>query len=458
MTSADSAAVGPAVEPDRPSPAVAWYTVTLCMIAYVLAFVDRQIIALLIEPIQADLQISDTQFSLLTGFAFALFYAIMGLPIARWADVGPRPLIISAGIIIWSFATAVCGMARTFVQLFFARMAVGVGEAALSPTAYSIITDSFPKSRLGLALGVYSIGAFIGSGLAFVVGGAVIDIVGRMGAIDIPLVGVVKPWQSAFFIVGLPGILVGILFLLTIRDPARTGVSQEGEGSGQAFTVRQVMAYIGRHKPTFTAHYLGFGLLALSMYALLSWAPAYLIRVYELSARDAGLYLGTIVLLANTAGTLTSGWLTDVFTRRGYDDAPLRSGIIGGLGVIVPAALFSSMPDLTSSLLVLAAAFFFASFPVATSAAGLQLMAPNQMRAQVTALFFLAMNLFGITGGASLVAVLTDYWFGDPLKVGYSMSIACAAAGICGAALLWWGLRHFSATARKVAQSAAAAV
>ena len=176
----DSAAVKTeqAVVNSRPSPAVAWYTVTLCMIAYVLSFVDRQIIALLVEPIRADLQISDTQFSLLTGFAFALFYAIMGLPIARWADSGPRPLIISAGIVIWSFATAVCGMANTFVQLFLARMGVGVGEAALSPTAYSIITDSFPKSRLGLALGVYSLGAFLGSGLAFMVGGAVIDIVG----------------------------------------------------------------------------------------------------------------------------------------------------------------------------------------------------------------------------------------------------------------------------------------
>lgn len=432
----------------RPSPAVAWYTVTLCMLAYVLSFVDRQIIALLIEPIQADLQISDTRFSLLTGFAFALFYAIMGLPIARWADRGPRPLIISAGIVIWSFATAVCGMARTFVQLFFARMAVGVGEAALSPTAYSIITDSFPKSRLGIALGVYSIGAFVGSGLAFVVGGAVIDIVGRMGVLELPLIGVVKPWQTAFFIVGAPGVLVGILFVLTVRDPARTGVAQDG----QAFTIRQVMAYIGRHKPTFTAHYLGFGLLALSMYALLSWAPAYLIRVYELSARDAGLYLGMIVLIANTAGTLTSGWLVDFFTRRGCDDAPLRAGVVGGLGVIIPGALFSSMPDLTSTLLVLAVAFYFSSFPVATSAAGLQLMAPNQMRAQVTALFFLAMNLLGITGGASLVAVLTDYLFGDALKVGYSMSVACALSGICGVAMLVWGRKHFSATARAVAQ------
>ena len=163
----------------QPSPAYAWYTVPLCLMAYILSFVDRQIIALLVEPIQAELELSDTQFSLLSGFAFAIFYALMGWPIARWADVGPRPLIISAGIIAWSVATAVCGLARNFWQLFIARMAVGVGEAALSPTAYSIITDSFPKSKLGVALGIYSTGVFLGSGLAFLVGGAVIEIVGQ---------------------------------------------------------------------------------------------------------------------------------------------------------------------------------------------------------------------------------------------------------------------------------------
>jgi MFS family permease len=374
----------------QPSSAYAWFTVGLCLTAYILSYVDRQIIALLIEPIRADLEISDTQFSLLSGFAFAIFYALMGLPIARWADAGPRPLIISAGIIVWSFATAVCGLARNFWQLFFARMAVGVGEAALSPTAYSMITDSFPKSKLGLAMGIYSSGVFLGSGLAFLVGGVVIEIVGQFGTLTIPIIGEVKPWQTAFFIVGLPGVLVGILFFLTVRDPERRGVTGAG-----GYSIGQVTTYIKSHKRTFVAHYLGFGLLSLSMFALLFWAPAYLIRVFGLTARDAGIYLGLVVLIGNTAGSLSSGWLMDFFTRRGHDDAPLRAGLVGGLCVILPGALFSSMPGLASSLAMLALAFFFASFPVATSAAGLQLMAPNRMRAQVTALFFLALNLFG---------------------------------------------------------------
>ncbi len=443
----------------QPSPTYAWYTVSLCLLAYILSFVDRQIIALLVEPIRADLAISDTQFSLLSGLAFAIFYALMGLPIARWADVGPRPLIISAGIFVWSLATAACGLARSFGQLFITRMAVGVGEAALSPTAYSIITDSFPKSKLGLALGIYSTGVFLGSGLAFLVGGAVIEIVGQFGAVTIPLIGDVKPWQTAFFIVGLPGVLVAMLFFLTVRDPLRQGINGEGGGSDRAvargFSIHQVTAYIGLHKSTFVAHYLGFGLLALSLFALLSWAPAYLIRVYEMTARDVGIYLGLIVLIGNTAGSLSSGWLVDFFTRRGYDDAPLRAGVVGGLGVIVPGALFSSMPGLVSTLAMLALAFYFASFPVATSAAGLQLMAPNRMRAQVTALFFLAMNLFGITGGATLVALLTDFVFQDEQQVGYSMSIMCSLSAICGTALLTWGLKYFRATVKTLSVSGA---
>ncbi len=434
----------------RPSPGVAWYTVILCMIAYVLSFVDRQIIALLIEPIQADLQISDTQFSLLTGLAFSLFYATMGLPIARWADVGSRPFIISAGIVVWSFATAVCGLTRTFWQLFLARMGVGVGEAALSPAAYSIITDSFPKSKLGLALGVYSIGVFLGSGLAFLVGGTVIDIVESYGGLTLPVVGPVKPWQATFFIVGLPGIVIGLIFYLTVRDPERTGLDATG-ASRSGYSIRQVMDYIRGHKRSFTSHYLGFGLLSLAMFALLTWAPAYMIRVYEMTAREVGIYLGFTVLIANSAGTLASGWLTDFFTRRGHHNAPLRSGIVGGLGTVIPAALFSSMPSFELSLGMLAVAFFFASFPVATSATGLQVMAPNQMRAQVTALFFLAMNLFGITGGSSLVALATDFLFRDPLMVGYSMSLTCCVAGLLGAVVLFWGLKPFSITVRQVA-------
>lgn len=422
-----------------------WYIVFLCMVAYIFSFIDRQVIALLVGPIRADLQISDTQFSLLHGLAFAIFYAIMGLPIARLADTRSRPVIIAVGIFVWSIATATCGAARNFWQLFAARMAVGAGEAALSPAAYSMISDSFPRSQLGLALGIYSLGSFIGSGLAFLIGGAAIAWVSQFGAIDLPIIGLTKPWQMTFFIVGIPGVIIAALFFLTVRDPERKGVIAAGSSG---YTVREVLAYIRTHKRTFQAHYFGFGFLALALFALLSWAPAFLMRQYELTTQEAGLYVGSMVLVSNTAGALCSGWLTDIFTRRGYTDAALRSGIVGALGLVIPSALFSSIGGLPLTLLVLGLAMFFASFPMATSAAALQWMAPNQMRAQATALFFLFMNLFGITGGATLVALCTDYVFRNDLAVGYSMSLNATAAGLLGAACLAWGLKYFRLTAQ----------
>ena len=433
-----------------PSSAYAWYIVFLCMVAYIFSFIDRQVIALLVEPIRADLEISDTQFSLLHGLAFALFYAIMGRPIARLADTRSRPVIIAVGIVVWSIATALCGAAKNFWQLFAARMAVGAGEAALSPAAYSMISDSFPRSKLGLALGVYSLGSFIGAGLAYLIGGAAIEWVSQFGTVDIPIIGLTKPWQMTFFIVGIPGVIIALLFFLTVRDPERKGIVTAG---GTGYPIREVLHYIRSHLSTFLAHYVGFGFLSLSLFALLSWAPAFLIRNYGLSAKDVGVYLGLMVLVSNTAGALSSGWLTDWFTRRGRTDAALRSGMVGGFGLIVPAALFSSTGDLRSALWVLGLAMYFASFPIATSAAALQWMAPNQMRAQVTALFFLFMNLMGITGGATLVALCTDYLFRDDKAVGFSMSIISAAAGLLGGVCLCWGLRHFRRTVQ--AQSAA---
>ena len=427
----------------------AWYMVVLCMIAYLFSFVDRQIVALLIEPIRADLHISDTQFSLIHGLAFAIFYAVMGLPIARLADTKSRPVIIAIGIAVWSIATAVCGTAKSFFQLFAARMAVGVGEAALSPAAYSMITDAFPKSKLGVALGVYSMGSFLGAGLAYIIGGVAIEMVTKIGIVEMPIIGTVKPWQMTFFIVGLPGLLIAALFFITVKDPERKGVVQGDSG----YSIGEVFAYIGQNKGSFTAHYVGFGLLALVLYALMSWAPAFFLRNFELTTREVGLYLGTLVLVCNVGGVLTSGWLIDFFTKRGRTDAALIAAIVGGVGALIPAALFPFMPNLTTTLIVLGVALYFASFPMATSAAALQWMAPNQMRAQVTALFFLFMNLFGITGGSSLVALSTDYLFKDEQLVGYSMAIVACAAALIAVVLMARGLAAFRKTVSDLQQA-----
>ncbi|MGA1731008.1 MAG: MFS transporter, partial [Steroidobacteraceae bacterium] len=192
---------------------MSYYAVGVLTVAYVLSFIDRTILALLVAPIRADLGISDTQLSLLHGLAFAIFYTTLGIPIALLADRLNRRNIIAAGIAVWSLATAVCGLTRSFAQLFLARVAVGVGEAALSPAAYSMIADLFPRERLGRALGIYNVGAFAGAGLAFLIGGAVIAAVAQAGAVHLPVLGEVRNWQLVFFIDGLPGLLLALWVL-----------------------------------------------------------------------------------------------------------------------------------------------------------------------------------------------------------------------------------------------------
>ena len=420
-----------------------WYVVTLCMVAYIFSFVDRQILALMIEPIKADLQLSDTQFSLLHGLAFSLFYAFMGLPIAYLADRFSRPRIIAVGVIFWSIATAACGLSKNFAQMFLARIGVGVGEAALSPSAYSMFSDLFPREKLGRAVGVYSIGSFVGGGLAFLVGGYVIAMLKDTQTIEVAFLGAIKAWQLAFFIVGLPGVLIGLLVWLTVRNPERKGAQLDEQGQVRKVALADGLRFIARHRRTFACHYLGFSFYAMTLYCMMSWTPALYMRKFGLTPQEAGFMLGTVMLLANTSGVFLGGWLTDYLARRGRADAAMRTGVIGAVGMLVPAALYSQVDQLWVSVTLLVPAMFFASFPMPTSTAAMQILAPNQVRAQVSAVFLLVSNLIGLGLGTTLVALLTDRYFGSPLAVGASMSMVSLGASLLAIVLLYRGCRHF---------------
>ncbi len=226
-----------------PAPA-AWYTVGLLFVAYTFSFVDRFILTLLIEPIKQDFNLSDTGVSLLVGFAFVIFYTFLGIPIGRLADRVNRRNLIVAGITLWSCMTALCGMARGFGSLFVARVGVGVGEAALSPAAYSMIADLFPPKKLGRALSVYTAGAFVGVGLALIVGGLVVQSVISSPDITLPIIGEVRSWQVPFFIVGLPGLLVAAL-MYTVKEPVRRQQSgDETRSDNEAVALNEAFAYI----------------------------------------------------------------------------------------------------------------------------------------------------------------------------------------------------------------------
>lgn len=420
-----------------------WYVVVVCMLAYLFSFVDRQVLTLLIEPIQRDLDLSDTEFGLLHGFAFALFYATMGIPVARLADQHSRPLIISVGIVVWSLATVACGMAKTFGQFFLARMSVGVGECVLSPSVYSMLSDYFPKEKLGKAVGVFSVGSFLGAGLAYLIGAYVIDAVKGVEHMVLPVFGEVRAWQIVFFIVGFPGILVGILMGLTVRDPQRKGMATTADGKAAPVSFREVLRYVMRYKWAYGTVYAGFTLAAMALYVVMSWTPAHYLRNHGMTAAEVGYFVGVVTLLTNTTGVLTSGWMTDWFTRRGYREAGLIVGVIAGLALIPPICLYTTVTDLTLSKWLLVPTVFFAAFPMSSSTVAMQLLTPNQMRAQVTAFFLFFNNLIGLGVGVALVGLLNDFAFGADTAVRYSQPIVAGGASLLSAVILFAGRKAY---------------
>lgn len=436
-------------EQKNKSGAYAWYVVLLCMLAYIFSFIDRQILALMIEPIKADLNLTDTQFSLLHGLAFSLFYAFMGLPLAYLADRFSRPKIIAVGIIFWSIATALCGLSKNFIQLFLSRMGVGVGEAALSPAAYSMFSDLFSKDKLGRAVAVYSIGSFVGGGIAFLVGGYVIGLLKDVSLIQIPLLGAIKSWQAAFIIVGLPGVFIGLLFILTVRDPQRKGQKINANGQVEKVTFQASFKFLKKHKTTFTCHYLGFTFYAMALYCLISWAPAFFMRKFALTPTETGYMLGTVLLVANTLGVFCAGWLNDWFIQKGRKDAPMITGVIGIVGLVLPLIAFTQVSQLWLAVTILAPAMFFASFPMPISTTAMQMLAPNQLRAQISAIFLLISNLVAVGIGTTLVALVTDKVFENPLMVGTSLSIVGGIACVLSFVLLKRGCKAFADSMQK---------
>src|SRR5579859_4422023 len=260
-----------------PSSFAAWYSVAVLMLMYIFSFIDRTTISLLVEPMKRDLHISDTQIGMLQGLAFALLYTFLGLPIARLSDRHSRRAVIAAGVFTWSIMAALCGVARTATQLFLARVGVGIGEAALSPSAYSIITDSFPRARLGRAFAIYTIGIPIGAGIALLIGGIIVGMVSGAGDhYVLPLLGEVRAWQLVFIVTGAPGLLLPLL-LLTFREPARRGLLAGKAGHA---TIGEVVEYAWLHRKFYSLHFLALALLALAGYAVGAWLPTALHRAY----------------------------------------------------------------------------------------------------------------------------------------------------------------------------------
>jgi MFS family permease len=349
------------------------------------------------------------------------------MPMGRLVDRGNRRGLVAAGIFCWSLMTALCAVARNFWMLFAARMGVGVGEATLSPSAFSLLSDYFPKERLGTALSIFSMGVFFGSGLALIVGGLIIGAVGS--------------WRLTFVIVGLPGLLATLL-VFTIKEPERKHLLG---GQTTNLTLAEVVEQIKLRWQSVVGICLAFAFQAMCNYSQQAWLPSFFIRVHGWTKKQAGLTLGLLSLVTGLLGAYLGGRLCDYWQRQGRADAPLRVGVLATVCAGFFFSLAMLVPALHWQLAWLVPAFFFLAMPIGSSYASLQLILPNQVRGQVGALQVFTLNLFGLILGPFLPGFFNDYLFHDPKMVGLSVALTVGLASLLSALLFYATWRPYRA-------------
>jgi MFS family permease len=441
LHSKNTAITTSADEAGYPSGGYGWYVVVILYLCYTFSFVDRSIITYLVAPIQSDLLINDTYFSLLSGLSFVAFYAFLGIPVGRLADARSRRNLLLGGVTLWSTMTVLCGQASTFWELFFARMGVGVGEACLVPCAYSLITDYFPRERRSLPLTIFSGGIMLGAGVAHLCGGMVADYAQSGGPREIFLFGHVQPWQLAFVLVGLPGIFF-IVTIATIREPTRH--EQKGKPNSAL-----MFRYLYRHWATFSSLILGTTFGAMANMAILGWAPVWLVRRFAWRKTEIGLHLGIVIFVFGTIGLTLSGSLANRFIRAGKKLVYLKLMIAAETLVIIPLLLAHVYDNPYWVLGCIGGTIFLTGIPSGLGPAALQSITPNEMRGQITAIAFLVLALVATTLGNTLVGLLTDYVFVDPKAVRSSAVIVAIFASILGIISLRLGLRAYERTAEE---------
>ena len=400
-----------------PSRLYAWYVVAVLIVAYTFSYIDRTILTLMVAPIRASLHISDVQLSLLHGLAFAVFYTLMGIPIGRLVDRRRRTHIVAGGIAIWSIMTALCGFARSFGMMFGARIGVGVGEAALSPAAYSMLADSFEGKRLVRALSVYQSAIYLGPAIATLFAGVLLQ---RLSPVD-TVVGHFEPWQLVFVVIGLPGLLVAAL-VMTLREPARRGAGSTDAPPSFA----AVVAHMRAHEKAYGFLILGLCCQSIMWNGATAWIPTHFMRGYGWTPGDVAIGYGPVIAIFGVTGTLTGGWIAGRLRERGHLDSNIRVCLLAATTALPFGLLAPLMPNVALSLTFFAGFLFCGAMPYGAAAAAFQEITPNRMRGQVSAIYLFGLNLAGIGIGPTIVALFTARVYGADAMIGRGISTVVA--------------------------------
>ncbi|MDG2230032.1 MAG: MFS transporter [Gammaproteobacteria bacterium] len=428
-----------------PSSQQAWYGVVILTLAYILSFLDRQLLSLVVTDVKSDLDLTDSQVSIILGFAFALFYTTMGIPIGRLADKKSRRTIIGIGITFWCFMTAATGIVKTYAQLFIARIGVGVGEATLSPSALSIISDYFPKEKRGTAMGFFNMGVSVGSGIALILGGQIVAYFADFPPIILPLVGQIYEWQALFIFIGIPGLLVALL-MSTIKEPSRKGkmtLVNESGSSSEEISIKDTIRFIYQRKEAYGWLFLSMACSVLIGYAFLSWLPTMYIRSYNIGIPTITLWLGIAFLIGGPFGATMSGWLGDKLYKKYNNNSHVMLFAYSMIILTVAAVLVPLMPSYQTATLMFIPQIVTAAGQTALAPVAMINITPNQLRGQVIAVYFFVISMTGYTLGPTSVALITDFIFKDESLIMYSMSIVSLVVGLIGIYAGFKSLNYF---------------
>ncbi|MDB5470557.1 MAG: permease of the major facilitator superfamily [Caulobacter sp.] len=425
-------------------PLNSWWSVSLLLVLYILSVIDRGALTMMVEPIKADLHITDFQMALVLGPAFAICYATLGIPLGWAADRFPRRWVVFAGVSVWSLSLTLTGLAHSFLGLLAGRVGVAVGEASLSPAAYSLIGDKFPKERLTTALGVYGMGPKLGLAASYSIGAIIITLTAHMGVTHIPGIGALQPWQMALVMLGLPGVLLAAL-VFTITEPSRTRAETAAPRAS-------LLPYLIKDWRALLPIFLGFTLANICGQALQQWVPTFLTRRFDLEAAQYAPVMSALSFVAALT-VLFKGIIVDWLYRRGVKDAHIRfyTWLLAVTIVPLTAAFFVS--QLWLFYVCIAFAFIGTLSFLVYAVAALQMLGPPELRGQLSAVLLLCVSGISPSISPVLVGALTDFVFQDDAAIGTSMAIVCVGALVAALITLRLALKPIrDALARRQAE------
>ena len=412
-----------------PNPRYAWWVVIMLLFAALVAYIDRQIVAIVVDQMKVDLNVGDTEIGWLYG-VFAIFYAIAGIPIAWASDNFSRKHIIAAGVFVWSLMTMACGLTKQYSIVFLGRIGVGVGEATLTPASTSLVGDYFPREKIPLALSVLQAGPIVGSGIAFIIGGFVYGLVEGGDPLILPWVGELAPWQQTFLYLGAPGLLLAFVFL-TIREPERRPVENVSGTTVDQSSFAAVWAFYRQNLRLVVSHHIGFLCFALLGYAFVFWTVSYFVRVHGLHNSDASQTFGWIFLLAGPLGPIIIAYWAEWISRRGNAAGNIVAPLLGSLIGVVAIMAVQFSPTALIAFVLYVPAMMFVNSPFAMAYASLTVVTPPQMRARVAAVYMLVVSM-GMMLGPPVAGFFNEVVFPEPEGVRYSIMSVTLVFGVLG--------------------------